>query len=147
MAMTSMFLSKVCIPEPSTLKVWSSWARPRQGLRGREGNGCVHLTCVRGLERDHLAPFLFLVVLGLCCRARTLFSCSARRLLVEAHERPLLSFCCAVGSAVMALGLSGCPAAYGISVPQPGIKPPSPALKGRFMTTGPPGRFPFTLLT
>ena len=95
MAMTSMFLSKVCIPEPSTLKVWSSWARPRQGLRGREGNGCVHLTCVRGLERDHLAPFLFLVVLGLCCRARTLFSCSARRLLVEAHERPLLSFCCA----------------------------------------------------
>ena len=30
--------------------------------------------------------------------------------------------------------------ACGILVPQPGIKPTSPALKGRFLTTGPPGK-------
>ena len=28
---------------------------------------------------------------------------------------------------------------YGILVPQPGVKPGSPALQGRFFTTGPPG--------
>ena len=31
-----------------------------------------------------------------------------------------------------------CPAACGILVPWPGIKPSSPALEGRFLTTGPP---------
>ena len=30
--------------------------------------------------------------------------------------------------------------ACGILVPQPGIKPASPALEGRFLTTGPPGK-------
>ena len=33
-----------------------------------------------------------------------------------------------------------CPAACGISVPQPGIEPASPALAGRFSTTAPPGK-------
>ena len=32
-----------------------------------------------------------------------------------------------------------CPVAYGISVPQPGIKPASPALEGGFLTIGPQG--------
>ena len=32
------------------------------------------------------------------------------------------------------------PEAYGILVPWPGIKPLSPELKGRFLTTGPPGK-------
>ena len=36
-------------------------------------------------------------------------------------------------------GLS-CPAACGILVPRPGIEPMSPALEGRFLTTGPPGK-------
>ena len=41
--------------------------------------------------------------------------------------------------------LSGCrglcfPAACGILVPQPGMEPVSPALEGRVLTTGPPGR-------
>ena len=36
-------------------------------------------------------------------------------------------------------GLS-CPVACGILVPQPGIKPVSPALEGGFLTTGPPGK-------
>ena len=34
-----------------------------------------------------------------------------------------------------------CPKACGILVPQPGIEPTSPALEGRFPTTGPPGKF------
>ena len=37
-------------------------------------------------------------------------------------------------------GLS-CSAACEVLVPQPRIKPTSPALKGRFLTTGPPGKF------
>ena len=44
-----------------------------------------------------------------------------------------------VGSVVAARGLS-CPAACGILVPCPGIEPPSPALEGRFLTSGPPGK-------
>ena len=42
------------------------------------------------------------------------------------------------GSVGAACELS-CPVAYGISVPQPGIKPASPALEGGFLTTGPQG--------
>ena len=42
-------------------------------------------------------------------------------------------------SLVAACGL-GCPTACGILVPRPGIEPPSPALEGRFLTTGPPGK-------
>ena len=33
--------------------------------------------------------------------------------------------------------------ACGILVPQPGIKPASPALEGRFLTTGPPEKSPY----
>ena len=36
-----------------------------------------------------------------------------------------------------------CPEACGILAPEPGIKPVSPALEGRFLTTGPPGKSPF----
>ena len=42
-------------------------------------------------------------------------------------------------SVVVALGLS-CPEICGILVPQPGMKPMSPALEGRILTTGPPGK-------
>ena len=44
-------------------------------------------------------------------------------------------------SVAVVRGLS-CPAACGILVPQPGIEPTSPALEGRFFTTGPPGKSP-----
>ena len=37
-----------------------------------------------------------------------------------------------------------CPTACGILVPRPGIKPMSPALAGRFPTTGPPGKSPLS---
>ena len=40
---------------------------------------------------------------------------------------------------VVALGAFGCLMACGILVPQPGIKPVSPALEDVFLTTGPPG--------
>ena len=46
-----------------------------------------------------------------------------------------------VGSVVVVGGLS-CPLACGILVPWPGIKPVSPALEGRFLTAGPPGKNP-----
>ena len=62
----------------------------------------------------------------------------------------LLSSCGAwaperVGSVVVARGLS-CPVACGIFVPSPGIEPTPPALEGRFLTTGPPGKSPIPLL-
>ena len=34
------------------------------------------------------------------------------------------------------------PMECGILVPQPGIRPASPALEGRFLTSGPPGKVP-----
>ena len=43
-----------------------------------------------------------------------------------------------VGSVLAALRLS-CSEAYGILLPQSGIKPASPALQGGFLTTGPSG--------
>ena len=39
------------------------------------------------------------------------------------------------------------PAACGILVSQPGIRPLPPALQGRFLTTGPPGKSPLFLIT
>ena len=39
-------------------------------------------------------------------------------------------------------GFSSCPVACEILVPQPGVKPTSPALEGGFSTTGPPGKSP-----
>ena len=46
-----------------------------------------------------------------------------------------------LGSVVVAWGLSY-PEACGILVPQPGIKPTSPALQGEFLTTGHQGSPP-----
>ena len=49
-------------------------------------------------------------------------------------------------SVVAACGLS-CPAAPEILVPRPGIEPTSPALEGRFFTTGPPWESPLTFFS
>ena len=46
---------------------------------------------------------------------------------------------CDASSVVVTRGIS-CSSTCGILVPQPGIKPVSPALQGRFLTTGPPGK-------
>ena len=50
-----------------------------------------------------------------------------------------------LGSVVAVHGLSYS-AACGILVPQPGIEPMSPALQGRFSSTGPPGKCPSAVL-
>ena len=51
-----------------------------------------------------------------------------------------------VGS-VAAVHRLSCPEASGISVSWPGIEPMSPALVGRFLTTGPPGKPLLTTLS
>ena len=61
-------------------------------------------------------------------RASELCSCGAQALSLR-HS----------SSVVVACELS-CPAACGILVPRPGIEPTSPALEGRFFTTGPAGK-------
>ena len=43
------------------------------------------------------------------------------------------------GGAAASHGLS-CPLVHGIFIPQPGMEHASPALEGRFLTTGPPGK-------
>ena len=85
--------------------------------------------------------YLFLAVSGLSCGMQDLFVAG---LFVVAQG--LLSSCDAwapehAGSVLAARGLS-CPTACGISAPQLGIKPTSPALEGGFSTTGPPGKSP-----
>ena len=42
---------------------------------------------------------------------------------------------------IVALRLN-CPVACGLLVPRQGMEPVSPALEGRFLTTGPPGEVP-----
>ena len=57
-----------------------------------------------------------------------------------------------MGSVVVACVLSSCgaglscPTACGILVPRPGIEPTSPALEGRFLTTGPRGNSLFVFI-
>ena len=45
-----------------------------------------------------------------------------------------------VGSIVVVHNGLSCPISWRIPVPRPGIEPVSPALEGRFLTTGPPGK-------
>ena len=55
------------------------------------------------------------------------------------HRSFYFIFWWCMGSVVAACGIS-CPADCGISVSLPGTEPTSPALQGRFLTTGPPGK-------
>ena len=62
---------------------------------------------------------------------------------------PILFFSWLHSIFIWVFGLS-CRTAWGILVPRPGIEPTSPALEGRFLTTGPPAKsllFPFWALT
>ena len=49
------------------------------------------------------------------------------------------ALCCDIQASLVVVGGLSCPTAFGILAPQPGIEPTSPALEGRFLTTGPPG--------
>ena len=73
--------------------------------------------------------FMYLVI---CCIGSQFYH---TRSFVAAHRFSS----CDASSVVVALGIS-CSSACGILVPQPGIKPVSPALQDRFLTTGPPGK-------
>ena len=99
--------------------------------------------------------FIFLASLDLRCFVYIFLSCSKWELLsicgTWASYRPSFS-CCRVqalelmssrASGVVAHRLS-CPATCGILVPGSGIEPVSPALAGRFLTIGPPGKSQYT---
>ena len=85
--------------------------------------------------------YLFLVVLGFCCSAQAFSSCSgfsccrAQALGCAGSGFAALRHW-SVGSVVVVHRLS-CPEACGNLVPGPEIEALSPALAGRFLTTGP----------
>ena len=88
---------------------------------------------------------LFLVVLGLRCRAQVLCSCSEEGLLL--HSSAQASRCTGLSCGAQALGTraSSCgewaPLPCGTwNLPRRGIKPVSPALAGGFLTSLPPGK-------
>ena len=82
--------------------------------------GCSHLLwAVNWWELKKKTTFIFLAEKGLSC--------------------VVWGLCCSAWTLVWAHGLS-CSVAHEVLVPRPGIEPPSPALQGRFLTTGPPGK-------
>ena len=119
------------------------------------------LSIMTFLKRSLFIMYLFLAVLGLCCCAGFSLAvqsggysrCGAWLLVavpslvapaqavgqwalrVAAHGLKI------TGSVAVVHGLS-CSVACGIFQDQPGIKPISPALAGRFFTTEPPGKPP-----
>ena len=62
------------------------------------------------------------------------------RCVLVATHKIFVVLCWHSGSGVVVHGI-GCSTAYGILVPQSGIKPVPLAMQGRFLTTGPPGKF------
>ena len=107
-------------------------------------------TSVLVLPRDtrKIGPYaiFFLFFFFFFFPAASGLSCSMRDLFVAARG-PLSS--CGVLVFSLSLWCAGsrarelsCPRACGILVPQPGIKPVSPALEGRFFTARPPGKYP-----
>ena len=84
--------------------------------------------------------FIYLAVLGLHCCACAFSSCGKRRLLSSggawASHCSGFPYCraCVLGAgALLPLGIW--------NLPGPGIKPMFPELAGRFLSTGPPGKF------
>ena len=78
--------------------------------------------------------FILLFLFSLFFLSVSGLSCSTRALLLRG------------ASSVVVVHRHSCPLACGILVPRPGIEPVSPALEGRYFTTGPPGNSPHTLL-
>ena len=77
-------------------------------------------------------------VFSSCSGQGLLFRCSAQAshcTVIACHRAQ------ALGPQVSDVLRLRCTKAYGILVPGPGIEPLSSALAGRFLTTGPPGRY------
>ena len=72
---------------------------------------------------------VLVVACSIFIAACRIFPCDAQASLVVARSLSRL-----------VQGLSGCPIACGILVPCPGIVPMPPALEGRFLSTGSPGK-------
>ena len=106
------------------LEVWNGTERVRLAL----ARTCVCMcVAVLGLPLSR-GDFSSCGALASCCGTWALGS-GARGLVVSVHGLSLAG----------ARELS-CPAARRILVPQPGIQPTSPAMEGRFLATGPPGK-------
>ena len=135
---------------------------PRSGIAGSYGNFIFSLLAFY---------FLFLAALRVHCYTQAFSSCDKQALLSACNAQLFTAVTSLVAghrlqgagaSGVMAHRLSlqldrehrlqstgsvaaahrlGCPVAFGILVPRPGIKPISPALAGRFLTTGSPGKY------
>ena len=99
--------------------------------------------------------FVVVVALGLpCCTRELLCSCDAQaphcggfswwgaRALGHTSFSSCSSQAALELSSVVVVYRLSCPLACGILVPWPGIEPVSPAMAGRFLSTGPPGKSP-----
>ena len=73
------------------------------------------------------------------------FLCPPLFFLIFIYFRLCRGSVAALKTLVAGRGFSSCPVACEILVPQPGVKPTSPALEGGFSTTGPPGKSPVVL--
>ena len=99
-------------------------------------------------KKNFFFTYLFLAALGLHCCAGAFSSCGERELLSSWGARA--SYCngfssCGAQAAVEQLQLMGSRARTYLfhsmwNLPEPGIKPVSPALASRFFTTGSPGK-------
>ena len=146
------------IPQATILE-WVALPFSRAAFRPRDQ---TQVSCIAGrfftvwaTRAAHIflsVIYSFMVVLGLhcstwalCCCAQIFSSCSEQPSHGGAQAPGHAGFrSCSLsalrgGSVVVTHGLS-CPAACGIPVPRLGIEPMSPALAGRFLTTGPPGK-------
>ena len=81
----------------------------------------------KALNHPFLKNYLFLVALGLCCCTWAFFSCVWELLMLQS-----------MGSVVVTLSMW--------NLPGPGFKSVSPALAGRLLIMGPPGKFEPSIL-
>ena len=73
---------------------------------------------------------------------RLLYSCGMQSL-EHADSVTVIHSLSICGFSSLVVHWLSCSATYGFLVPWPGIKPVSPALEGKFLTTGPAGKFFF----
>ena len=98
--------------------------------------------------------YLFLAIQGLHCSAQAFSGCREWGLLssCRAHASPCSVFSCCRAQALEPTGFNGCVLgmwwlSLGMwNLPEPGIKPTSPALAGELPTTGPPEKSSHYLL-